>query len=32
MELFVGGEQMIDADSLDRLPELGLGGFRLLGH
>jgi hypothetical protein len=30
MELFVGGERMIDADPLERLPEQwALGGFRL---
>ena len=33
MELFVGGEQMIDADVLDRLPRRwAYLGFRLLGH
>lgn len=33
MELFVGGEQMIDADVLDRLPrKWAYFGFRLLGH
>lgn len=33
MELFGGGEQMIDADVLDRLPRRwAYVGFRLLGH
>ncbi len=33
MELFAGGEQMIDADPLDRLPrKWAYIGFRLLGH
>ena len=33
MELFAGGEQMIDADVLDRLPRRwAYVGFRLLGH
>ncbi|MEQ1728067.1 MAG: hypothetical protein ABL982_06765 [Vicinamibacterales bacterium] len=33
MELFGGGEQMIDADVLDRLPRRwAYLGFRLLGH
>ena len=33
MELFGGGEQMIDADPLDRLPRRwAFVGFRLLGH
>lgn len=33
MELFAGGEQMIDADPLDRLPRRwAYVGFRLLGH
>lgn len=33
MELFAGGEQMIDADVLDRLPRRwAYAGFRILGH